>query len=265
MERRQAINWNALVGIREKLAKPCFERQTRGFMKITSWNIAGKAACWKELAASGADIALLQEATEPPDIMTVNPGIFATAGTKQRKWRAAVVHLNDRIAVEWVEAKRTAAAIPGTLALARVCTGVESVIIASMYGMWQEEGNLIWADMSVHRIIDDLAGHVRAGESLIAAGDLNTLNGYGEDGNRRWAVRHAAVFQHFEEAGLIYCGPFAPNGRQAFPWPRELPEGSLNVSSWLLPSFQGDPPARLRLRDGGSCWPPWRPRPEWRR
>lgn len=201
-------------------------------LRITSWHIAGKAACWRELTGSGTDIALLQEAVAPPQGVAVNPGEFSTVGTKRRRWRAAVAHLNDSMSVEWVEAEPTTAAIPGTLALARVRAGNELVTVASMYGMWQEEGNLIWADKSVHRIIDDLATHVRDGESVIAAGDLNTLYGYGEHGNQNWALRHAAVFRRFEETGLVYCGPVAPNGRQAVPWPPELPEGSLNVPTY---------------------------------
>jgi hypothetical protein len=103
-----------------------------------------------------------------------------------------------------------------------------------MYGLWQPEGSLIWADKSVHRVIDAIADAVANGESVIAAGDLNTLNGYGENGNRAWAVRHAAVFKRFAEAGLVYCEPAAPNGRQAFPWPAELPEESLNVPTYRL-------------------------------
>ena len=63
------------------------------------------------------------------------------------------------------------------------------VTVASMYGMWQEEGREKWADTTVHRIIDDLALHVRAGEKVIAAGDLNILRGYGEHGAKRNAAR----------------------------------------------------------------------------
>jgi hypothetical protein len=201
-------------------------------MRITSWNIAGRSACWKELAASGADIALLQEAVAPPEGIAVNPGDFATAGDKKRNWRAAIAHLSEGKEVEWVEAKPTAAAIPGTLAVARVCTGDEFITVASVYGMWHYEGNYLFAHPSLYPILDDLEAHVRAGEAMIVAGDLNILRGYGEHGVKRWADLHAAVFRRFEEIGLVCCGPVAPNGRQASPWPKELPLDSLNVPTY---------------------------------
>ena len=35
-----------------------------------------------------------------------------------------------------------------------------------------------------------------------------------------------------EAIGLAYLGPQFPNGRQAEPWPGELPKGSLNVPTF---------------------------------
>jgi hypothetical protein len=35
-------------------------------LKIISWNIARRELAWRSLLDSGADVALLQEATEPP-------------------------------------------------------------------------------------------------------------------------------------------------------------------------------------------------------
>ena len=35
-------------------------------MRLISWNIARRLEAWRQLADSGADVALLQEAAEPP-------------------------------------------------------------------------------------------------------------------------------------------------------------------------------------------------------
>jgi exonuclease III len=67
---------------------------------------------------------------------------------------------------------------------------------------------------------------------IIAAGDLNILHGYGDYGNSYWAARYATVFDRAEAMGLQFVGPQAPLGRQANPWPAELPEDSLNVPTF---------------------------------
>ena len=41
-------------------------RQIAPPVKITSWNIARRDECWRELARSEADVALHQEASAPP-------------------------------------------------------------------------------------------------------------------------------------------------------------------------------------------------------
>jgi hypothetical protein len=40
------------------------------------------------------------------------------------------------------------------------------------------------------------------------------------------------VFDRAEAMGLRFVGPQAPYGRQANPWPAELPEDSLNVPTY---------------------------------
>ena len=53
-------------------------------VKIVSWNIARRAECWEHLIDMGADVALLQEAAEPPtefaDRIDVDPARWRTAG-----------------------------------------------------------------------------------------------------------------------------------------------------------------------------------------
>ena len=80
-------------------------------MKIISWNVAHRSQCWKRLLEMDADVALLQEAAEPPpeiaERLDVNPAPWHTAGgdSARRAWRTAVVKLTDRVQVEWIEAK----------------------------------------------------------------------------------------------------------------------------------------------------------------
>jgi hypothetical protein len=53
-------------------------------LKIVAWNIARRAEAWRCLADCDADIALLQEAAEPPvDLATrfeIDPAPWHTAG-----------------------------------------------------------------------------------------------------------------------------------------------------------------------------------------
>jgi hypothetical protein len=40
------------------------------------------------------------------------------------------------------------------------------------------------------------------------------------------------VFNRMAALGLSFVGPQAPNGRQAAPWPEELPQASKNVPTY---------------------------------
>jgi endonuclease/exonuclease/phosphatase family metal-dependent hydrolase len=222
-------------------------------MKLISWNIAHRAEPWSELLDSDADIALLQEASEPPAAVAgsldASPGPWFTAGTEARRpWRAAVVRLSNRVEVEWLHPKSIEEAQPGDLSVSRVGTlaaakvtpsAGEPFIVASMYGLWESphrdaKSDWIYADGSVHRLISDLSALVgrQAGHRIVAAGDLNILYGYGEHGNAYWASRYATVFSRMSDLGLSFVGPQAPAGRQADPWPNELPTASNNVPTY---------------------------------
>lgn len=72
----------------------------------------------------------------------------------------------------------------------------------------------------------------KEGHRVLAAGDLNILRGYGENGNKYWAARYKTVFDRMEVMGLPCVGPDYPNGRQAAPWPDELPSDSRNVPTF---------------------------------
>jgi len=219
-----------------------------------SWNICRSPAAWRQLLDSDADIALLQEANEPPpdvaDSIEVDSAPWETAGAGvTRNWRTAVVRLSDHVQIEWLEthsitdAERGGLAVshPGTLSAARITfDNDEPILVASLYGAWERphadtRGGWLYADASVHRLISDLSALVgrQAGHRLIAAGDLNVLNGYGENGSPYWGERYATVFQRMISIGLPLAGPQAPEGgRQANPWPNELPPNSLDVPTF---------------------------------
>jgi hypothetical protein len=92
----------------------------------------------------------------------------------------------------------------------------------------------IYADASVHRLISDISALIgrQVGHQIITAGDLNILYGHGEYGNQYWAARYRTIFDRLEGIGLRFVGPQSPDGRQALPWPDELPLDSRNVPTF---------------------------------
>ncbi len=223
-------------------------------MKIISWNIAGRHDPWRWLLKSGADLALLQEAGPPPaeveGRLEAGPYPWTTPGNDAfRSWRAAVVRLSDRVEVAWIETPSLleaswdglAASRPGSLAVARVTEpGADPLFVVSLYALWEYPeasagpSSRIFADASVHRLISDLSRLIVGvkGHRILAAGDLNIVHGYGEYGDEYWAGRYRTVFDRMEALGLSFVGPQAPNGRQAAPWPDELPKDSRNVPTF---------------------------------
>ncbi|MDE2992934.1 MAG: hypothetical protein OXU67_03540 [Chloroflexota bacterium] len=224
-------------------------------MKIVSWNIAHRHEPWLWLLGMDADIALLQEAGEPPAAVTghieTDGAPWLTDGAdvyRPRRWRTAVVKLSERVAVEWIEAKAIVAAGPGELALSRPGTlaaatvtapGSEPLVIVSMYAPWESPhaatgSGWIISDASAHRVVSDLSAFIGSERNhrILAAGDLNILHGHGEGGNAYWAGRYGTVFTRLDALGLQFVGPQAPHGRQADPWPDELPPDSRNVPTF---------------------------------
>ena len=224
-------------------------------VKIVSWSIARRAKCWERLIDMGADVALLQEASEPPaglaDRIDVDPAPWRTAGgdcDPPRAWRTAVVRLSNRVQVEWIEAKsiddagsgELAVSCLGTLAAAHVTApGSDPFVCVSMYSLWTRPhastgSSWIVSDASAHRIVSDLSALIgrENRHRIVAVGDLNILHGYGDHGNAYWAERYKTVFTRMKALGLRFVGPQVPNGRQADPWPDELPRHSENVPTY---------------------------------
>ena len=228
-------------------------------MKIVSWNVARMIEPWRVLADMDADLALLQEAAAPPpdvaERLEIDPARWVTPGADaERPWRTAIARLSDRVGVECIEARpldeaesrQFGVSRPGTLTAAIVSApGVEPLTAVSMYSLWTRPhesagGGWIVSDASAHRVVSDLSAFIgrQDGHRVLAAGDLNILRGHGEHGSAYWAGRYATVFQRMEALGLPFVGPEHPHGRQAEPWPDELPRDSLNV-----PTFYSTNPA----------------------
>jgi len=222
-------------------------------LKLISWNIGHRQEARRYLLDIDVDVALLQEATAPPaDVarkLEIDPEPWRTSGAaRDRPWRAAVVRLSTRVAVQWLEAKPLDTAEPSELAVSRpgtLATAIltlpsgETLAVFSMYALWEDphhsaDGTWIYADSSAHRLISDLSAFVgqRKRRRIVAAGDLNILCGYGEQGSEYWASRYATVFSRMSALGLEFMGPQAPAGRQANPWPDELPRTSMNVPTY---------------------------------
>lgn len=146
-------------------------------VKLISWNIARREEAWRCLLDTDADIALLQEASEPPaDVarrLEVDPAPWRTAGAGlKRSWRAAVVKLSDRVGVQWLEPKSVEESQPGELAVSRLGTLAAAIVTpstgnpftaVSLYAPWEKPhsrtgSDWIYADGSVHRLISDLSG-----------------------------------------------------------------------------------------------------------
>lgn len=218
-------------------------------MKIISWNINRKAEAWYSILDSGADVVLLQEATEPPPevskILNIDPAPWRTSGYQRRPWRAAIAVLSKDVNCSWIPSSEPNTAKKGDFEVSRLGTvaaaeissnSQEPIILISMYAVWEtlRAGNTIYSDASVHRVISDLSTFIGSAKTtrIIASGDLNVLYGYGEHGSVYWGERFRTVFDRFSTLGLDFVGPQHPNGRQAVPWPKELPISSKNVPTY---------------------------------
>lgn len=222
-------------------------------MRFLSWNMNGRPMNWAEVWAQDVAVALLQEAPEPsvqerPRILPGPESQWMTMGMARRPWSTAIAAISDKVdlrprALCGVHEESDGALLvsrPGTLALADLLVdGQPRLTLASMYATWESPpgsgGSPMYADASAHRLLSDLSA-VLVGPSaqipLIAAGDLNILYGYGEDGDPYWARRYQSVFDRAGALGLTFVGPQAPNGRPADPWPDELPSESGNVPTF---------------------------------
>lgn len=220
-------------------------------MKITAWNIARRDECWRELARSEADIALLLEASPPPADVATQVGVedtpWVTAGSKHRPWRTSIARIHRDLRLERIatcplgtDAGQWGVSCPGSLTGAVVHReDANPLTVISAYTTWESphastESRWIYSDAAAHRLVSDIAALIgqQRGHRILVAGDFNILHGHGEDGSAYWAQRYQTVFDRMAAMGLHLVGPQAPHGRQADPWPKELPRASQNVPTY---------------------------------
>ena len=224
--------------------------------KVVSWNIATRQEPWRQLLKMDADVALLQEAGQPPADVAARLGIGRKEHWDSHYWNsrwyegrfknlydrwAMVVKLSDRVDVEWFKqvspiGEPAADEFPvsgiGTVAAARVTPrDAPPFIVVSMYARWikphrstKSKWRVGYADGSAHRIISDLSafiGHVDPStHRILAAGDLNTICDVKDDYDKSWATaRDQTIWDRMNALGLEFLGPQQPNGRQAHPTP----------------------------------------------
>ena len=223
-------------------------------------------ALLQEAAAPPEDVVGLREATLPPaegaGVLDIGPReawdshSWNSDWWHGRGWKALfdrwpmVVKLSDRVEVEWfrqvspvwgAEPDEIEVSGIGTITAARVTPkdgSIEPFIAVSMYGRWlgphpSVKSSWIYSDASVHRIISDISVFIGHSDTMnhriLAAGDLNLLYGYGDEGDPYWEARYRSVFDRMNAIGLEFVGPQAPNGRQAKTPPVGQPADSRNV------------------------------------
>ena len=201
----------------------------------------------------GADVGLLQEVARPsgpwaPKIIPEGEEGWRTTGWEKCEWRTAIAQLSDKVTLvsrptvpmhEAVGNADFAVSRAGTITAADVAVDGEVLFTAvSVYAKWERplgREEPCWADGSAHRLLSDLTPLLwtRQRHPVIVAGDWNILHRYGEHGSKEFAERYASVFDRAEAIGLHLLGPFHPNGRQATPWPEELPDDSPCVPTYF--------------------------------
>ena len=172
-------------------------------IRVIDWNTAGRWAPLRQLRRMDADVALLQEvgpgmaARLPDGIETGGRAHWdSTVWTGQArspwsKW-PMVVRMSDRVDVEWFTqvgpggesgGNELAVSDTGLLAAARVVPrdpkDGEPFIAVSMHAHWYPESGTMY---TAHAIISDLSALLDRTDldshRLLAAGDLNMINGY---------------------------------------------------------------------------------------
>ena len=243
-------------------------------IRIVCWNINKSQDPWHELvrmAGDGAaDLALLQEAGNPPEAL--KDRIHCVVGGHWKcpcydRW-PLVVKLSDRVSVKPygqvppicdLGDDDVGASDIGTVAAARVIphgNEDEAFVAVSMYARWlsphtstNAESNWSnYSDASAHRIISDLSTFIDPADPaihrpknpqahrILAAGDLNMF--YGATGCKlSMPKRERTVWKRIQAIGLKFLGPQVPHGRPAPAelTPVDVPKDTKNVPTYYPP------------------------------
>ena len=229
-------------------------------VRLVCWNINKQTAPWHcltKMAERGeADVALLQEAGNPPDGLEgqVRYGGHVCPDRLHCDRWPLVVRLSDRVEIEWFRQVRPIGKVGcdeigvggiGTIAAARVLPQgrPEAAFLAfSMYARWikpHPSTRSSWrvgaSDVTAHSILSDLSAFIGHRDPkkhrILAAGDLNMF--YGATGQSlSMPKRELTVWKRFEALGLEFLGPQAPDGRLAVSAQPDVPGDTLNVPTY---------------------------------
>jgi len=216
-------------------------------IKIVSWNVH-QLDLLDDVA--DADVVLLQEC---PGSAGQHPGwtVFPAEdewSTGASAWRTAIAVRDGSgweaqpivlSSLHDADGDSLGVSRSGTLTAARISgPGHDPFVAISAYARWETAhgDSTIYADANAHRILSDISvflTHSAPAMDVVIAGDWNLLLGYNEDPwPEYWKIRYDTVFDRARALGLDYLGPRTPNGRQADPWPRELPSDSTCVPTF---------------------------------
>lgn len=236
---------------------------------MLAWNMAHNNANWQAILDSDVDVAILQEAPILPDhlrdsfVVSDDDRFFSN----DLPWRALIAGIakSDKLDYIPIKTQPLGGNNPEALMvsrfgsidafLLRIRETKEEYIVVSLYANWMNSikaanSSWIFADASAHRLISDLSALIgqQQGHKIIVAGDLNLLYGYGEGRSRYWGRRYATIFDRMDALGFKFIGPQAPGGgKQADPWPKELPIDSLNVPTFR--TYKNKPETATRQLD----------------
>ena len=207
------------------------DERTRTRVKIVSWNMnhcmrspAVRAKAWEYLRDElHADVAVVQEALPPPELMSV----FHPIDEKhpRYRWGSAVVAfrsdlvLRERPRVPLADCKMkpvTGSELPdshpGACAVADVLDtrGRSQFTAISLYGQWEvmADGRTMYSCARFHRMLSDLTGVLaRSGRHpVVLAGDLNLTTQVAYSGQTRAETAGAeAALARIRAWGLTDC------------------------------------------------------------
>ena len=240
-------------------------------IKVVSWNIAKRHEPWRELLRMDADVALLQEAGDPPwdvrDEVDTGPQehwdshLWNSNWYRRHGWRyiaerwPKVVRLSDRVELEWFAQDgprgsgsegSIAVSGAGNIAVARVKSLISDqvpFIAASIYANWNRAHPTAFSRWSVgmpdgaaHRAISDLSAFVGDAKPsthrILAAGDLNMIYGWSDSEPIGLSARERSVWERMRALGMEYLGPKVPHGRRVEPSDYGGPVDTENVRTF---------------------------------
>ena len=216
-------------------------------LKLVSWNIARRLEAWRALIDVDADIALLQEACEPPsDIASrfdVGVEPWRTEGADlSRPWRAAIVGLTKHVRLERIPTYSiTDAGFSSSLCLVRErwqplmqktrtptfeLPGLDVRAVAASHS--STESRWKYADASAHRLVSDVSVLVdqeqgqrmygrrpkhplrswRKRESRLGSGMIQNCGGAGAARVCRAAKRYASTPSRFNRNDDLSMGTY---------------------------------------------------------